>query len=139
RASSPAIRWSPTATCASSQARRSRRSQRPEREPAVSAAKPSLSACFIRHPVSTALLTLAVVLLGVADFPLLPVASLPDAEYPTTRDAARLPGASPETIASLVATPLEVELSAVPVVAEMSSTSNMGPTSVTLQFALEKD
>src|SRR5690606_30779833 len=111
----------------------------PEREPDVSAAKPSLSAWFIRHPVSTALLTLAVVLLGVAAFPLLPVASLPEAEYPTIRVDARLPGASPETIASSVATPLEVELSAVPGVTEMTSTSTMGSTSITLQFALEKD
>lgn len=105
----------------------------------MSAAKPSLSAWFIRHPVSTALLTLAVVLLGMAAFPLLPVASLPEAEYPTIRVDARLPGASPETIASSVATPLEVELSAVPGVTEMTSTSTMGSTSITLQFALEKD
>lgn len=99
----------------------------------------SLSAWFIRHPVSTTLLTLAVVLLGIGAFPLLPVAALPEAEYPTIRVSARLPGASPETMASAVATPLEVELSAVPGVTEMTSSSTMGSTAITLQFALSKD
>jgi len=105
----------------------------------VPPAKPSLSAWFIRRPVATALLTLAVLLLGVVAFPLLPVASLPEADYPTIRVDARLPGASPETMASAVATPLEVELSAIPGVSEMTSSSTMGSTSITLQFSLEKD
>ncbi|WP_286742199.1 efflux RND transporter permease subunit [Aquabacterium sp. UBA2148] len=98
-----------------------------------------LSAWCISHPVATTLLTLALVLLGLFAFPRLPVAPLPEAEFPTIQISARLPGASPETMASAVATPLEVGLSGIPGVTEMSSTSSLGSTSVTLQFTLSKD
>ena len=91
-----------------------------------------LSAWCIAHPVATVLLTLALVLLGLFAFPRLPVAPLPQADFPTLQVSARLPGASPETMASAVATPLEVALSGVPGVTEMSSTSSLGSVSITL-------
>ena len=93
----------------------------------------------VAHPVATILLTLAVVLLGALAFPRLPVAPLPQAEFPTIRVSATLPGASPETMASAVATPLEVALSAVPGITEMTSSSSQGRVSITLQFSLDKD
>lgn len=98
----------------------------------------SISAWFVRHPVATTLLTAAVVLLGVFAQPRLPVAPLPQAEFPTIRIGASLPGASPDTMASAVATPLETQLTAVPGITEMTSSSALGTTSITLQFALGK-
>ena len=98
-----------------------------------------LSAWFIDRPVATALMTLALVLLGVFAFPRLPVAPLPQAEFPTLQISARLPGASPDTMAAAVATPLEVGLSAVSGITDMTSTSSLGSTSITLQFTLDKD
>ena len=98
-----------------------------------------LSAWCIAHPVATALMILALALLGLFAFPRLPVAPLPQADFPTIQISARLPGASPETMASAVATPLEVGLSGIPGVTEMSSTSSLGSVSITLQFTLEKD
>jgi len=98
-----------------------------------------LSAWCIAHPVATVLLTLALVLLGLFAFPRLPVAPLPQADFPTIQISARLPGASPETMASAVATPLEVALSGVPGITEMSSSSSQGNVSITLQFTLKKD
>jgi len=98
-----------------------------------------LSAWCIDHPVATVLLTLALVLLGLFAFPRLPVAPLPQTEFPTLQINARLPGASPETMASAVATPLEVGLSGIPGITEMSSTSSLGSVSITLQFTLDKD
>ncbi|MCG3201753.1 MAG: Multidrug resistance protein MdtB [Gammaproteobacteria bacterium] len=100
---------------------------------------PGISKWFIQRPVATALLTAAVALLGVSAFPLLPIAPLPEADFPTIQISARLPGASPETMASSVATPLEVELSSIPGVTQMSSTNALGSTSITLQFVLTKD
>jgi HAE1 family hydrophobic/amphiphilic exporter-1 len=99
----------------------------------------NLSAWFIAHPVATTLLTLALVLLGLLAFPRLPVAPLPQAEFPTVRISARLPGASPDTMAAAVATPLEVELSSIAGITEMTSASALGSTSITLQFTLDKD
>ncbi|MEN3975989.1 multidrug efflux RND transporter permease subunit [Emcibacter sp. SYSU 3D8] len=101
--------------------------------------KPGISVWFIRHPIATFLLSLALVALGAIAFPQLPIAPLPQAEFPTLSINARLPGASPETMASSVATPLEAELSAVPGITEMTSSSALGITSITLQFALDKD
>jgi hydrophobe/amphiphile efflux-1 (HAE1) family protein len=98
-----------------------------------------LSAWCIAHPVATALLTLALVLLGLFAFPRLPIAPLPQADFPTIQVSARLPGASPETMASAVATPLEVALSGVPGITEMSSSSSLGSVSITLQFTLKKN
>ncbi|KAF1016929.1 MAG: Multidrug resistance protein MdtB [Stenotrophomonas maltophilia] len=102
-------------------------------------ARVSLSSWFIQHPVATTLLTVAVLLLGVAALPRLPITPLPEAEFPTLRISASLPGASAETMASSVATPLETELTAVPGITEMTSSSALGSTSITLQFTLEKN
>ncbi|WP_137803801.1 multidrug efflux RND transporter permease subunit [Pseudomonas sp. G(2018)] len=98
----------------------------------------SISAWCIDHPVATVLLTFALVLLGAIAFPRLPVAPLPEAEFPTIQVAAQLPGASPETMASSVATPLEVQFSAIPGVTQMTSSSALGSTILTLQFTLDK-
>ncbi|KFE67324.1 multidrug efflux RND transporter permease subunit [Hyalangium minutum] len=98
----------------------------------------SLSSWFVARPVATALLTLGVILLGLFAYPRLPIAPLPEAEFPTIQISAGLPGASAETMASSVATPLEVQLSAIPGITEMTSTSALGTTSITLQFDLEK-
>ncbi|WP_309242996.1 multidrug efflux RND transporter permease subunit [Hyalangium versicolor] len=100
--------------------------------------KRSISSWFVARPVATALLTLGIVLLGIFAYPRLPVAPLPEAEFPTIQISAGLPGASAETMASSVATPLEVQLSAVPGITEMTSTSSLGTTSITLQFDLAK-
>jgi hydrophobe/amphiphile efflux-1 (HAE1) family protein len=98
-----------------------------------------LSHWCIRHPVSTTLLTVAVFLMGLLAFGRLGVAPLPEADFPTLQISATLPGASPETMASSVATPLEVQFSAIPGITEMTSSSAQGSVSLTLQFALEKD
>ena len=98
----------------------------------------SVSAWCIDHPVATILLTFALVLLGVIAFPKLPIAPLPEAEFPTIQVNAKLPGASPETMASSVATPLEVQFSAIPGVTQMTSSSALGSTNLTLQFTLDK-
>ena len=96
------------------------------------------SVVFIKRPVATLLLTVAMVLLGILAFTKLPIASLPQAEFPTLRVSASLSGASPETMATTVATPLENELSAIAGIKEMSSTSSTGSTNITLQFQLNK-
>ncbi|MCX7079448.1 MAG: multidrug efflux RND transporter permease subunit [Pseudomonas sp.] len=98
----------------------------------------SVSAWCIDHPVSTLLLTFALVLLGLIAFPRLPIAPLPEAEFPTIQVTAQLPGASPDTMASSVATPLEVQFSAIPGMTQMTSSSALGSTNLTLQFTLSK-
>lgn len=103
-----------------------------------SAGRASIATWFVHHPVATTLLTVAVLLLGLFALPRLPVAPLPEAEFPTIRISASLPGASPDTMASAVATPLETELTSVPGITEMTSTSAPGSTSITLQFVLDK-
>ncbi|GFE78925.1 resistance-nodulation-cell division (RND) efflux transporter [Steroidobacter agaridevorans] len=105
----------------------------------ASLTRPGLSDWFIKHPIGTTLLTIGIVLLGIVAFPLLPVAPMPEAELPTMQISANLPGASPETMASAVATPLEVQLSSVPGITDMTSSSTLGSTSITLQFVLNKD
>lgn len=109
----------------------------PEEQPTSS--RTSVSAWFIHHPVATVLLTLAITLLGVFAFPNLPVSSLPEADFPTISISASLPGASPETMASSVATPLEVAFTGIPGITEMTSTSAMGRTAITIQFTLSRD
>lgn len=101
--------------------------------------RPGLSTWFIARPVATALLALSVVLLGVLAFPRLPISPLPEVDLPTINVRANLPGASAQTMASAVATPLEVQFSAIPGVTEMTSSSSLGSTSITLQFTLDKD
>ena len=96
----------------------------------------SLSTPFIHRPVATLLLTLALVLSGAVAYFLLPVAPLPQVDYPTISVSASLPGASPDTMAATVATPLERALGAIAGVTEMTSSSAQGSTRVTLQFDL---
>ncbi|MCF5797133.1 MMPL family transporter, partial [Pseudomonas carnis] len=98
----------------------------------------SPSAWCVDHPVATLLLTFALVLLGIIAFPNLAVAPLPEAEFPTIQVTAQLPGASPDTMASSVATPLEVQFSAIPGMTQMTSSSALGSSLLTLQFTLEK-
>ncbi len=99
----------------------------------------SLSALCIHRPIATSLLTLGLVLLGLVAFNYLPVASLPQVEFPTISVQASLPGASPETVAATVSTPLERRLGRIAGVAEMTSSSSLGYTKITLQFELERD
>ncbi|MEG1081609.1 MAG: multidrug efflux RND transporter permease subunit [Pseudomonas sp.] len=101
-------------------------------------ARGSISAWCIDRPIATLLLTFALVLLGVIAFPRLPIAPLPEADFPTIQVTAQLPGASPETMASSVATPLEVQFSAIPGMTQMTSSSALGSTNLILQFTLEK-
>ncbi|MDI2145947.1 MULTISPECIES: multidrug efflux RND transporter permease subunit [unclassified Pseudomonas] len=97
-----------------------------------------VSTWCIDHPVATILLTIALVLVGVIAFPRLPIAPLPEAEFPTIQVSAQLPGASPDTMASSVATPLEVQFSAIPGMTQMTSSSALGSSLLTLQFTLDK-
>ncbi|WP_295433459.1 multidrug efflux RND transporter permease subunit [uncultured Thiodictyon sp.] len=94
---------------------------------------------FIRRPVATTLLTLGLFLAGAFAFPLLPVAPLPQVDFPTISVHASLPGASPETMAATVATPLERRLGRIAGVTEMTSSSSQGSTGITLQFDLDRD
>jgi multidrug efflux pump len=99
----------------------------------------SISEPFIRRPVATSLLTAALALAGILGFHALPVAPLPQVEFPTISVSASLPGASPETMASAVAMPLERQFSRIAGVTEMTSQSTLGSTSVTLQFDLSRN
>lgn len=98
-----------------------------------------LSAPFIARHVATTLLTIGIVLAGTIAFGLLPISPLPQVAFPTISVSASLPGASPETMASTVATPLERSLGRIAGVTEMTSSSSMGSTRVTLQFDLDRD
>ena len=93
---------------------------------------------FIRRPIATALLMAGLVAFGVACFDLLPVSALPSVDFPTISVTAQLPGASPDVMASTVATPLEEQFAAIPGLASMTSTSGLGSTSITLQFDLSR-
>ena len=99
----------------------------------------NISEPFIRKPVATTLLVVAIALSGAAAYRLLPVSPLPQVEFPTISVSAGLPGASPETMASSVATPLERQFGHIAAVTEMSSSSSLGSTSLTLQFDLDRD
>jgi multidrug efflux pump len=99
----------------------------------------NVSAAFIRRPVATSLLTVALALAGIIAFRLLPVSPLPEVDFPTVSVQAGLPGASPETMASSVATPLERQFSRIASVTEMTSTSSLGSTNITLQFDLNRN
>jgi len=98
-----------------------------------------ISAPFIRRPIGTSLLTVALLLAGGLAFNLLPVAPLPQVEYPVIQVSAGLPGASPETMASAVATPLERQFGRIAGVNQMTSTSQLGSTSIVLQFDLNRN
>jgi hydrophobe/amphiphile efflux-1 (HAE1) family protein len=99
----------------------------------------NLSAPFIRRPVATTLITVAIALAGAAAFTMLPVARLPEVDFPTIAVAAALPGASPEIMASSVATPLERQFGRIAGVTQMTSTSYLGTTAIVLQFDLNRD
>ena len=99
----------------------------------------NFSRIFIERPVMTTLITLAIVLFGAIAFRALPVAALPAIDYPTLQVQALLPGASPETMATSVATPLEREFSTVAGIDSMNSTNSQGSTSITIQFELSRD
>ena len=96
----------------------------------------NISEIFIRRPIATALMTAGLFAFGAVCFTLLPVAALPNVEFPTIVVSAQLPGASPTVMASTVATPLEDQFTAIPGLASMTSTSGLGTTSITLQFDL---
>src|SRR6201996_4861699 len=99
----------------------------------------NLSAPFINRPVATTLLTVAIAIAGAIAFTVLPVAPLPQVDFPTIAVSASLPGASAEIMASSVATPLERQFSHIAGVDEMTSASSLGSTQVTLQFNLSRD
>ena len=99
----------------------------------------NISRPFIERPVSTALLAIAVLLIGIVAYIMLPVAALPNVDFPTVQVQAGLPGASPETMASNVATPLERQFSLIPGISQMTSASSLGRTNVTIQFELGQD
>ncbi len=99
----------------------------------------NISATFIKRPVATTLLTAGLLLSGVIAFRLLPVSPLPQVDFPTISVQAALPGADPETMSTSVAAPLERQFGRIAGVAEMTSTSNNGSTSITLQFDLNRD
>ena len=98
--------------------------------------KGSISSPFIRYPIATSLLMAGILFVGIVAYPLLPVAPLPQVDFPTIQVSASLPGASPETMASSVAQPLERQLAQIPGVAQMTSTSSLGSSAVTIQFDL---
>ena len=99
----------------------------------------SLTALFIKRPVMTILLMIGIVVFGIVSYRSLPVSDLPTVDYPTLSVGASLPGASPETMAATVATPLEKAFSAVPGIDEITSNSSLGSTNITLQFSLDRD
>src|SRR6202163_3736738 len=99
----------------------------------------SISATFIRRPVATSLLTGAILLAGGVSYFFLPKAPIPQIDFPTISVHANLPGASPETLASAVATPLERQFGRIAGITEMTSSSQLGGTSITLQFELDRD
>src|SRR4029077_10255114 len=99
----------------------------------------NISASFIRRPVATSLLTIALLLAGFVAFPYIPVASLPEVAYPTIQVSAQLPGASPDTMATAVAAPLERMFGRIAGITQMTSSSSLGGTSIVLQFDLSRN
>jgi hydrophobe/amphiphile efflux-1 (HAE1) family protein len=98
----------------------------------------NISAPFIARPIATALLMVGLLLGGLAAYPLLPIAALPNVNYPTLQVTAQLPGADPQTMASSVATPLETQFGQIPGLTQMTSSSALGYTQITLQFDLSR-
>ena len=99
----------------------------------------NIAALFVRRPVMTLLVMIGILIFGLIGYRLLPVNSLPNVDFPTIQVSASLPGASPDTMASAVATPLEKQLSTIAGIDSMTSTSTSGSTSITLQFSLERN
>ena len=98
-----------------------------------------ISAPFIRHPIATSLLMVGILFVGIVAYPKLPVAPLPQVDFPTIQVSALLPGASPDTMASAVAQPLETQFAQMPGVSQMTSISTLGSTAITIQFDLSRD
>jgi len=96
-------------------------------------------ALFVRRPIMTVLVMMGILIFGIAGYRLLPVSTLPNVDFPTIQVTAELPGASPETMASAVATVLERQFSTIAGIDEMSSVSSLGTTKITIQFALDRD
>src|ERR1700756_4047218 len=99
----------------------------------------NVSPAFIHRPIATALLMVGLLLCGLVTYRLLPVASLPNVNYPTIQVTAALPGADPQTMASSVATPLEQQFTQIPGLTQLTSSSALGYTQLTLQFDLSHD
>jgi HAE1 family hydrophobic/amphiphilic exporter-1 len=99
----------------------------------------NISELFVRRPVMTGLVMIGILMFGIMSYRLLPVAALPNVDFPTIQVTASLPGASPETMASAVATPLEKQFSTIAGLDSMNSTSALGTTQITLQFALDRN
>src|SRR5882672_8662657 len=99
----------------------------------------SISTPFIKRPIATSLLTLALAMAGALAFYFLPVAPLPQVEYPTLNVNSQLPGASPDTMASAVTTPLERSFGRIAGITEMTSSSNTGQSQITMQFDLDRN
>ena len=99
----------------------------------------NISEPFIRRPIATSLLMAAIIFVGAFTFPLLPVAPLPQVDFPTIQVSATLPGASPDTMASVVASPLERQFGQISGISQMISTSTLGQTNITLQFDLNRN
>ena len=99
----------------------------------------SISEPFIRRPIATSLLMLGVLVFGIGAYNLLPVAAVPNVDFPTIAVTAQYPGADPQTMASAVATPLETQFTSIPSLAQMTSWSGVGVTSITLQFDLNRN
>jgi HAE1 family hydrophobic/amphiphilic exporter-1 len=98
-----------------------------------------VSGYFIRHPIATSLIMVGILFVGLVAYPLLGVAPLPQVDFPTIQVSAQLPGASPETMASSVAQPLERQFAQIPGVTQITSTSSLGSTSITVQFDLARN
>src|SRR5271168_921886 len=99
----------------------------------------NISEPFIRRPIATSLLMLGILVFGIGAYGLLPVAALPNVDFPTIVVSVNYPGASPDTMASAVATPLEQQFAAIPALDQMTSTSGIGSLSITLQFDLSRN
>src|SRR5687768_18534930 len=99
----------------------------------------SVTDLFIRRPVMTTLVMIAIMGFGLFAFQKLPVSDLPNVDFPTLQITASLPGASPETMASSVATPLEQQFTTIAGIDSMTSSSALGVTNVTIQFTLDRD
>jgi hydrophobe/amphiphile efflux-1 (HAE1) family protein len=99
----------------------------------------SISTPFIQRPIATSLVMAALVLVGIAAYPLLPVAPLPRVDFPTISVTGQLPGASPETMAATVAQPLETQIAQIPGVSQLTSVSILGVTNITVQFDLDRN
>ena len=99
----------------------------------------NLAEIFIRRPIMTTLTMMAILVFGIIAYRALPVSNLPNVDYPTIQVSASLPGASPETMAAAVATPLEREFSTIAGIESMNSTSTQGGTQITMQFSMSRN